>query len=262
MFVIYCHTHRASGLRYVGLTKRSMMSRWMQHVGDAIRARPYPFHRAIRKHGQDAFEHEELETVSTLSEANESERRWVAHFRSNDRKFGYNLCAGGEARTAHPSTRQKLSKRMRAVNAARSPEQRTALTASAREAGSAPHMPAKLAEAQRKRHAKREPSERSAEMRSVRVAQTPADRDAAVRKASESWTREKRAAAALAAKERETPEARARTTESVKRCHALRSPEERAEVARRMNAGKTPEQRRAAALKGYAAKRARAEAAA
>jgi|WetSurMetagenome_2_1015567.scaffolds.fasta_scaffold56958_4 hypothetical protein len=98
-FIIYCHIHIESGRRYIGLTKKTMMQRWNQHIYSA-NSRPEGkrshFWAAIRKFGPQAFSHEVLEICETLEEANLAEAKWIDHFNSRDPQFGFNLAPGGE----------------------------------------------------------------------------------------------------------------------------------------------------------------------
>lgn len=94
MWVVYCHRSIATKKCYVGITSYSMEKRWEQHVGDALVGSECYFHRAIRKHGVDAWTHEILETVETKSEATFVERYWVCMF--NSFVDGYNMTPGGD----------------------------------------------------------------------------------------------------------------------------------------------------------------------
>lgn len=100
-WTVYCHIHRESGRRYVGLTKLTMMRRWNQHIYSASRKGGQGclhFWSAIRKYGKDAFDHEILEVCSSLEEANAAEEKWIAQFCTRDPKKGFNLAKGGEQR--------------------------------------------------------------------------------------------------------------------------------------------------------------------
>lgn len=105
VWTIYCHTHVSTGRHYIGLTKRTMLQRWNQHVLDAKKAKSKRSHfaNAIRAYGKDAFSHRVLEKFSSIEEANEAEKKWVTHFNTADPMFGFNLIPGG-AHTPHPIT--------------------------------------------------------------------------------------------------------------------------------------------------------------
>lgn len=97
MIEVYCHTS-PSGKRYVGWTARGHRARWDEHVGWARRGSDVPFHRAIRRHGADAFTHEVLEVVGTVSEAHSAERHWISQLGTYG-AGGYNATLGGEGTT-------------------------------------------------------------------------------------------------------------------------------------------------------------------
>jgi hypothetical protein len=104
MWTIYCHTHVASGRRYIGMTKKTMLRRWNQHVyisGLLVKIGWSHFANAIREYGKDAFEHKVLETCETLEAANAAEERWIEKFETRDREKGFNIRRGG-LHTPHP----------------------------------------------------------------------------------------------------------------------------------------------------------------
>jgi hypothetical protein len=97
-WTIYCHIHKDTGRRYIGLTKKTWRQRWNQHIYTAKSAKSGRSHfvNALRKYGKDAFDHEVLEVHGTLEEANEAEARWIEHFDSTNPEKGFNLAKGGE----------------------------------------------------------------------------------------------------------------------------------------------------------------------
>lgn len=102
-WTVYCHIHRESGRRYVGLTKMSMMKRWNRHVYSANRGASGTSHflNAVRKYGKDAFDHEVLEVCGTLEEANAAEVRWIEVLGTRDPGKGFNVAKGG-SHQPHP----------------------------------------------------------------------------------------------------------------------------------------------------------------
>ncbi len=106
-WTIYCHTHRATDRRYVGLTKMTMMERWNRHAYNAKSSKGgwSPLANAIQKYGKDAFDHEVLKVHDTLEEANAAEERWISHFDSRNPEKGFNL--------------EKVSRRLREGSKAR-----------------------------------------------------------------------------------------------------------------------------------------------
>lgn len=155
VFTIYCHTHRESGRRYVGQTKKTMLQRWNQHAYQAsiTTSKRSRFCNAIRKYGKDAFDHEVLETCSTIEEANAAEEKWIVHFNARDPLFGFNIQRGGlhvphsvsgDYREA-PDFKEKASARSKAVWA--DPEKRANILAGTQEAIRKPEVRAKLSAA-------------------------------------------------------------------------------------------------------------------
>jgi len=96
-WTIYCHTHVESGRRYIGLTSKTMLARWNDHVYKAKSSKGGRWHfpNAIRKYGKDAFSHEVLTICETLEEANAYEAYFIDLFRTRDPEFGFNLAEGG-----------------------------------------------------------------------------------------------------------------------------------------------------------------------
>ncbi len=107
MYIIYKHTNLTSGKSYVGLTKRSMRTRWLQHTSEArqnINSRCFML--AIRKYGENDWAHEILESgIPTVEQACEKEIYYVNLY---DTFFnGYNVTKGGQGAlgvvgSAHP----------------------------------------------------------------------------------------------------------------------------------------------------------------
>jgi len=112
-WTIYCHIHRESGRRYVGITKKTWRQRWNRHIYSANRetGRGWSyFANAIRKYGKDSFDHEVLEICSSLEEANEREQHWIWIYGTRNPLRGFNLAPGGASEWSDPrSTCDKLS---------------------------------------------------------------------------------------------------------------------------------------------------------
>ena len=128
-FEIYCHTCRTTGLKYVGLTKYTMEQRWECHLYDAL-ARDLDgggclyFHNAIRKYGEDDFDHELLEVCVGRPAVNEAEVRWIATL-GTQTPNGYNISPGGGTGPFLEETRERMSKAHAAWWKTRTPEQRS-----------------------------------------------------------------------------------------------------------------------------------------
>jgi group I intron endonuclease len=106
MHVVYKHTNRLNGKAYVGFTPKVpipgltaeelLHRRWKGHLFDAERGSDLVFHKAIRKHGLEAFDHEILEVCDTLEQVLEREIYWIAEQHTSLDEGGYNMTHGGE----------------------------------------------------------------------------------------------------------------------------------------------------------------------
>lgn len=102
MYTIYGITfhkvgHRYDGrLRYIGLTKQSLLRRLSQH---ASRRGNGALWRAIAKHGVACFQISPIEVASTLGEARQREVALIEARRTRvtDRSGGLNVSRGGDA---------------------------------------------------------------------------------------------------------------------------------------------------------------------
>lgn len=94
-YCVYCHTLRSDGRRYIGITGRDPKKRWSYGAGYGNTH----FGCAIRKYGWDAFEHEILISGLTEEEAKQEEIRLIALYKSNNKRYGFNLTNGGEGVT-------------------------------------------------------------------------------------------------------------------------------------------------------------------
>lgn len=98
MYIVYCHTNRLNGKRYVGWTSVSLKWRWKKHCEAARGDCQHLFARALRKYGtsDDVWTHEVLETCETREDAQiRAEPHWIKFYESFG-PMGYNMTAGGE----------------------------------------------------------------------------------------------------------------------------------------------------------------------
>lgn len=102
-WTIYCHTHVATGRRYVGLTERSMGRRWSQHVTQSkyAKSRRSHFMNAIRQYGPGAFSHCVIMHLDSLESANAWEEFWIEFLDTRNPAHGFNLAKGGK-HVPHP----------------------------------------------------------------------------------------------------------------------------------------------------------------
>lgn len=164
-WTVYCHTHVESGRRYVGVTKKTMLQRWNQHVYTASLEKTgwSHFANAIRKYGKEAFSHEILETHSSLDLANEAEIRFIALFETRNPEKGFNFKRGGD-HAPHPiknpwdrpGYREKQEARVIKTDQLHTPEARAAVKA----AFSTPESKARRSEVMKESHARPEVRQR------------------------------------------------------------------------------------------------------
>lgn len=91
--LIYIHTNKANGKKYVGQTCQKPESRW--NNGRGYRPETY-FGRAIAKYGWENFDHEIVADNLSKEEANSLEMQLIADLQTNISEHGYNLTIGGE----------------------------------------------------------------------------------------------------------------------------------------------------------------------
>lgn len=106
MYTIYRHVF-PNGKSYIGLTRTSVEKRW----GDGKKYKTCPLvDRAIKKYGWENVEHQILRVISEKSNAEIWERFYVAWYRSNDLRYGYNILPGGDVseNAATDEMRKKL----------------------------------------------------------------------------------------------------------------------------------------------------------
>lgn len=94
MYTLYCHTNKANGKRYFGVTGMNPKRRWAGGHGYTTCQR---FNAAIVKHGWDNFEHEILADRLTEEEAHRLERECIEKYQTTDDEYGYNQSTGGKS---------------------------------------------------------------------------------------------------------------------------------------------------------------------
>lgn len=125
-FCVYKHTS-PDGRIYIGMTGQRPQARWQG--GNGYKGNTY-FTRAIRKYGWENFKHEIIADQLPKIVAQTLEILLIDAFKSNQRKYGFNISTGGESksgtkisdwhkqriseaskgRTVSKETREKLSK--------------------------------------------------------------------------------------------------------------------------------------------------------
>ena len=95
LYYVYKHTTPDNKV-YIGITKQNPNRRWRN--GHGYYSSPL-FFNAIIKYGWINIKHEILLEGLTLEQANQAEKEFISLYKSNDRRFGYNLTEGGGRRT-------------------------------------------------------------------------------------------------------------------------------------------------------------------
>ena len=92
IYLVYKHT-APNGKIYIGMTKQSIDRRSQNGNGYSTQRL---FYNAIKKYGWDNFKHEILDDNLTHNEACIKEQYYISYFKSNIRKYGYNITSGGD----------------------------------------------------------------------------------------------------------------------------------------------------------------------
>ena len=92
-YIVYCHTNKVNGKKYIGQTCRGL------EIRSGKNGRYYKnsnaFFNAIQKYGWDNFEHEILFENLTKEVADRIEKILIQTFRTQDHQYGYNIQNGG-----------------------------------------------------------------------------------------------------------------------------------------------------------------------
>lgn len=91
-YVVYCHTNKLDGKKYIGITSQKPEHRWRN--GEGYINNQY-FYRAIKKYGWHNFQHEILYTNLTKQEAESIEIQLISEYNTTCNSLGYNIEKGG-----------------------------------------------------------------------------------------------------------------------------------------------------------------------
>jgi group I intron endonuclease len=98
---------------YFGVTRQTLQRRQSRHLAAALGTSPYPFHRAIRKHGPNNFLWNVIAELPSVAEAYALEVALIKEHRTIEHTYGYNSTQGGEGSRGYrhsEDTRTRLSK--------------------------------------------------------------------------------------------------------------------------------------------------------
>lgn len=105
-YCVYMHTC-PKGKVYIGITRNDPLKRWQNGTG--YKNNEY-FTRSIKKYGWENFKHEILFIGLTEKEAKQKEIYLISKYKSNQRKYGYNISSGGESRSGIKLTEEHKEK--------------------------------------------------------------------------------------------------------------------------------------------------------
>ena len=104
-YIVYIHTNKLNGKKYVGITSQTPNERWRN--GNGYKGSTY-FYNAIQKYGWNNFEHEIYKSNLSKEKACDLEVRLIAELKTNNEEFGYNLDSGGSCGKHSEFTKNKL----------------------------------------------------------------------------------------------------------------------------------------------------------
>jgi group I intron endonuclease len=84
-----------SGKIYIGKAN-DFDTRMKGHLYCANKGRKNALYESIRMHGFDSFKKIIIDCEDIQSVLNDKEKFWISHYKSNERKFGYNMTVGGD----------------------------------------------------------------------------------------------------------------------------------------------------------------------
>ena len=181
--LIYLVRNRLNGKVYVGKHQRVHLGsdfRWKSHWRSARNGSRTHFHNALRKYGRESFEFTILQSgIATRQELNDAERFYVAQFKSNDRRFGYNMTKGGDGgpgtTVCRPETREKIRLALKGKNTGRTPVKPFKKGHQINLGRMRPDLVIRM----KAFHAAKSPEQRSAEARMMNLARSPEAREQA-----------------------------------------------------------------------------------
>ena len=112
-YVVYLHTLKSDGRKYVGITYQKPEKRWKNGKGYYHNAY---FSNAINKYGWNNFKHEILFENLSEEQACVKEQALIKLFNTTNSKFGFNLTSGGEHYECTEEVRKKHSDSMIKIN--------------------------------------------------------------------------------------------------------------------------------------------------
>lgn len=113
---VYCAYNIVNHKVYIGYTETSLERRISSHKHKSKCSNKAYFHLSLYKHGVDNFKWFVLFQGSTLEELQNKEIYFINLYKSNNRKFGYNLSTGGERCYLNEEVKRKIGEKAKARN--------------------------------------------------------------------------------------------------------------------------------------------------
>ena len=113
MGYIYKITNKINGKVYIGQTAKTIEERFQAHLAKARQHTNRYLYDAMNKYGYDNFIITEIEQCNN-NKLDEREIYWIAYYKSNNKKYGYNMTAGGgggDTWTNNPN-KKEISKKL------------------------------------------------------------------------------------------------------------------------------------------------------
>jgi group I intron endonuclease len=113
MGCIYRIYNKINGKSYIGQFKKDTPTvRWNRHVRDAKKGSSNAIHKAIIKHGIDAFEVSVLCLCETQEERDKREDELITEYKSMQADNGYNMVRGGKGRAPNFNHKEEHKNKM------------------------------------------------------------------------------------------------------------------------------------------------------
>lgn len=106
--IIYLALNKVNNKVYVGQTINPLNLRKKSHLNPSDK-NTYHFANAVRKYGKDKFEWYIILECSDIDELNYWEIFFIKLFKATNRKYGYNMMAGGDNRIKPKEVCEKIS---------------------------------------------------------------------------------------------------------------------------------------------------------
>lgn len=119
MCMVYMITNLVNGMKYIGVTSRTLHKRWLEHASMARQGSTYLIHSAIRDYGETQFTIELIEDNVPKELALYKEAYYIEWFGTYYLLGkGYNMTHGGDGTVAYTFTEADIC-RMRKANTGR-----------------------------------------------------------------------------------------------------------------------------------------------